>query len=145
VNRLFYKNTVEGAYASLFFAEYDDTSRRLRYVNCGHLCGLLLRGDDSIERLDSTTTLLGLFDEWDCSMQKCELAHGDTLTLYTDGITESVNSAGEQFEEERLIEALRRHRDLPAEASLEAILRAVQQFSSEDQYDDITLIVAKCL
>src|SRR5207248_5979412 len=56
VNRLFYENTIDSAYATLLFAEYDDKSRRLRYVNCGHLCGLLFRGGDGLERLDSTCT-----------------------------------------------------------------------------------------
>jgi catechol 2,3-dioxygenase-like lactoylglutathione lyase family enzyme len=67
VNQLFYDNTADNAYATLFFAEYDDQAQRLRYANCGHLSGLLLRGDNSLERLDSTSTVLGLFKEWDCS------------------------------------------------------------------------------
>src|SRR5437899_6854829 len=64
VNQLFYENTTDTAYATLFFAEYDDGLRRLRYANCGHLSALLLRGDDSVEQLDSTSTVLGLFKEW---------------------------------------------------------------------------------
>src|ERR1700721_1211004 len=61
VNRMFYENTVDSAYASLFFAVYDDQIQRLRYANCGHLSGILLRADDTCQRLDSTATLLGLF------------------------------------------------------------------------------------
>jgi len=60
VNALFYDNTADSAYASLFFAEYADQAERLRYVSCGHLPALLLRGDDVL-RLDSTCTVLGLF------------------------------------------------------------------------------------
>src|SRR6266850_6358415 len=67
VNQLFYENTSESAYATLFFAEYDDKLRRLRYANCGHLAALLFRRDGTIEKLDSTCTVLGLFKEWDCS------------------------------------------------------------------------------
>jgi serine phosphatase RsbU (regulator of sigma subunit) len=52
VNQLFYESTADSAYATLFFAEYDDRERRLRYANCGHLSGLLLRNDDTLERLD---------------------------------------------------------------------------------------------
>jgi serine phosphatase RsbU (regulator of sigma subunit) len=51
VNRLLYENTADGDYATLFFAEYDDDTRKLRYSNCGHPPALLLRGDDSLERL----------------------------------------------------------------------------------------------
>jgi serine phosphatase RsbU (regulator of sigma subunit) len=68
---------------------------------------------------------------------------GDTLVLYTDGVTESCNDAGEEFEEERLILALRRHRQLPSESMLSAIVSEVQQFSTGEQHDDLTLIVAK--
>ena len=67
VNQLFYDNTGDSSYATLFFAEYDDRAQRLRYVNCGHLAGLLLRGNESLERLESTSTVLGLFRDWDCS------------------------------------------------------------------------------
>ena len=143
VNRLFYDNTVESAYASLFYVEYDDTMRRLRYANCGHLSGLLVRRDGEVERLESTSTLLGLFKEWDCGVRERELAPGDVLALYTDGITEACNGQGEEFGEQCLIEALRQHRELPCEALLTAIVDEVQRFSSQEQHDDITAIVAK--
>jgi serine phosphatase RsbU (regulator of sigma subunit) len=144
VNRLFYDNTADSAYATLFFAEYDDKIRRLRYANCGHLCGLLLRNDHTLERLHSTCSVLGLFEEWDCSIGECRLFPGDTLALYTDGITESFNDTGEEFGEQRLVAALRRHRGLSPQDLLASILEDVRQFSPHEQYDDITLIVARC-
>jgi serine phosphatase RsbU (regulator of sigma subunit)/biotin operon repressor len=144
VNQLFYENTTDSAYATLFFAEYDDEVRRLRYANCGHLSALLLRSDNTVERLQSTCTVLGLFKEWDCSITETLLFSGDTLALYTDGITESSNNAEEEFGEQRLIEALRRHRQLSSQALLGSIVDEVKQFSPHEQDDDITLIVAKC-
>jgi serine phosphatase RsbU (regulator of sigma subunit)/catechol 2,3-dioxygenase-like lactoylglutathione lyase family enzyme len=144
VNRLFYENTTDSAYASLFFAEYDDDTCRLRYANCGHLSGLILRHDDSCVRLDSTGTLLGLFQDWDCPFAECELSPGDLLALYTDGVTEAYNEKGEEFGEERLFDALRRYRHEPATAAVEAIANQVRQFTPGDQHDDITLILAKC-
>ena len=144
VNQLFYENTVESAYATLFFAEYDGEAHSLRYVNCGHLPALLLRSDNSLERLRSTCTVLGLFKEWDCSIGACPLTPGDTLLLYTDGVTESFNGAGEEFGEERLMQALREHRDEPARALLQSIVEQVRRFSPREQHDDITLIAAKC-
>ncbi len=145
VNQLFYENTPDNAYASLFFAEFDGQTRRLRYANCGHLAALLLRSDDTLVRLDSTCTVLGLFQEWHCSIAECRLHSGDTLALYTDGITESFNSAEEEFGEQRLIEALRRHRALAPRDLLAAIVDEVRRFSPGEQYDDITLIIAKCI
>lgn len=144
VNRLFYDNTADSAYATLFFAEYDDKVRRLRYANCGHLCALLLRNDRTLERLDSTCSVLGLFKDWNCSIGECRLSPGDTLALYTDGITESFNGAGEEFGEQRLVAALRRHRGLSPQDLLASILDEVRRFSPHEQYDDLTLIVARC-
>ncbi len=144
VNQLFFENTADSAYATLFFAEYDDRAGRLRYANCGHLCALLLRGDNTLERLDSTATVLGLFKDWDCSISERRLFPGDTLALYTDGITEAFSPAEEEFGEHRLIAALRRHGDLPSQSLLASIVDEVRQFSPHEQHDDITLIVAKC-
>jgi serine phosphatase RsbU (regulator of sigma subunit)/catechol 2,3-dioxygenase-like lactoylglutathione lyase family enzyme len=144
VNQLFCDNTAEGSFATLFFAEYDDHLRRVRYASCGHLSALLLRSDNRLERLDSTCTVLGLFKDWDCSVVEERLFAGDTLALYTDGVTESFNDAGEEFGEERLVDALLRHRKLPPRDLLASIVGDVQQFSPNEQHDDITLIVAKC-
>src|SRR4029077_6597864 len=85
-------------------SEYNDVSRRLRYANCGHLPALLLRRDGSLERLNSTATVLGLFAQWDCALEECQLFPGDTLFLYTDGATESFNDSGEEFGDYRLTE-----------------------------------------
>ena len=144
VNRLFYENTHESAYATLFFAEFDGCMQRLRYANCGHLAPLLLRRDRTVERLDSTGTVVGLFKEWDCSIGECHLCPGDTLALYTDGVTESFNDADEEFGEERLIDALQRHRELPPQTVVASIVEELRQFSTQEQHDDITLIVARC-
>jgi serine phosphatase RsbU (regulator of sigma subunit) len=143
VNQLFYENTTDNAYATFFFAEYDDHTKRLRYANCGHLSALLLRSDGAIERLDSTCTVLGLFKEWDCSLGAVQLRPGDTLALYTDGVTESFNDAGEEFGEERLIEAIGRGPESSSQDLLAAIVDDVQRFSPDQQRDDITLIVAR--
>jgi serine phosphatase RsbU (regulator of sigma subunit) len=144
VNQLFYENTEDGAYATLFFAEYDDHDRRLRYGNCGHWPALLLRNDNTLERLYSTSTVLGLFKEWDSSIGELQLFPGDTLALYTDGISETLNGGGEEFGEQRLAEVLRQHVKLPSQALLTSVVDEVNRFGSHEQQDDITLIIAKC-
>jgi serine phosphatase RsbU (regulator of sigma subunit)/catechol 2,3-dioxygenase-like lactoylglutathione lyase family enzyme len=144
VNQLFCENTPDGGFATLFFAEYEEKTGRLRYVNCGHLCALLLHGDDSLERLDPTSTVLGIFKEWDCEMGETAIRSGDVLALYTDGITESFDHGMEEFGEERLVAALRRGREQTSQQLLEAIVGEVQRYSPHEQHDDITLIVAKC-
>jgi serine phosphatase RsbU (regulator of sigma subunit) len=144
VNRLFCENTPVGGFATLFFAEFEQETGRLRYVNCGHLCGLILRGNDAVERLDATGTVLGLFEDWDCEMGERRICSGDTLALYTDGITEAFNNAEEEFGEERLVAALRKHGACCSRELLEAIVDEVRGFSPREQRDDITMIVAKC-
>jgi serine phosphatase RsbU (regulator of sigma subunit) len=145
VNQLFYENTTDNAYATLFFAEYSDNERRLRYANCGHLAALLLRADGSVERLDSTGTVVGLFNEWDCSTGQCELKLGDTLALYTDGVTEAFNEVGEEFGEERLLATLLDRGQLSAVELSQSVVEEVRAFNVREQHDDITLIVAKCV
>src|SRR5260370_7551340 len=83
VNQLFCENTTDGAFATLFFAEYDDTLRVLRYANCGHLPALLLRADSSVEHLDSTATVLGIFKKWNSNPAASYLPPPPTLPLYT--------------------------------------------------------------
>jgi serine phosphatase RsbU (regulator of sigma subunit) len=145
VNRLFYENTIDSAYATLIFAEYCDTERRLRYINCGHQPAIVLRHDGRIEKLHSTSTVLGLYPHWHCAIQECKLAPGDTFVLYSDGVIEATAfDTGEEFGEDRLIAAIERYRDQPASALLASITGEVQQFCPTHQFDDVTLIVAKC-
>jgi serine phosphatase RsbU (regulator of sigma subunit)/biotin operon repressor len=144
VNQLFYENTAENAYATLIFAEYDDKAQMLRYANCGHLPALLLRHDGTMERLNSTCTVVWLFSDWKCETTETCLLPGDTLALYTDGVTEACNDQGDEFGEERLAETLHQNRHLCANGLLEAVVDEVQRFSPQEQQDDITLIVARC-
>jgi serine phosphatase RsbU (regulator of sigma subunit) len=144
MNRLFCENTPDGAYATFFFSEYDDQSQRLRYANCGHLCGLVIRGDDTVERLDSTATVLGLFREWGCAVAETSLYAGDTLALYTDGVTEAADGDGDEFGEQRLLDSLQLHSHLPSHLRVSAVLDAVRHHSPHEQQDDITLVIAKC-
>jgi serine phosphatase RsbU (regulator of sigma subunit) len=144
VNRLFCENTPDAAYATFLYAEYNDRSRRLRYANCGHLSGLLLRHDDRVERLDSTATVLGLFPLWDCEVAETTVRDGDTLALYTDGVTEAVDRTGEEFGEERLLDCLRRNRELPAQPLVAAVIDEVRRHSPHEQQDDITVVIAQC-
>ena len=144
VNKLFRENTTDTAYATLFFAEYDDRTQRLRYANCGHPAPILVRQNDELERLESTCTVLGLFKDWDCAVGERYLSPGDTLALYTDGLTEAFNPDGEEFGEERVIRVLRRCSNLSSQCLLTALIDDVRRFSPHEQHDDITLVVARC-
>jgi len=144
VNRLFFQNTTDSAYATVFFADYDDTSRCLRYSNCGHLAAILIRRNGDVERLHATATVLGLFEEWHSPTVECHLSPGDIFVLYTDGVTEAFNDSEEEFGENRLIAALGENSHLPPAEILSATINEIQRFSPHEQHDDITLIVARC-
>jgi serine phosphatase RsbU (regulator of sigma subunit) len=155
VNRLFYENIPPESYATLIFVDYNAAGSKLRYANCGHNPPLLLRkakGKDAqketmleVEWLAATSTVLGLFPEWECRVNEVDLAPGDTLVLYTDGVTEAMNSTEEEFGKSRLLDTVQRYCHLPAGALLQAIVGAVQQYSGGDQQDDITLVIARPL
>jgi sigma-B regulation protein RsbU (phosphoserine phosphatase) len=166
VNRLFYENSTDESYATMFFGVYDDASRTLRYANCGHVPPLLLHPDASLQRLNSTTTVLGLFPKWDCPIEEVQLQSGDLLVICTDGVTEAPDANGDEFGADRLADLLRHNSGLPVCELLASIQSAVQQFSSSQpspqlhaqfstqshpqfpaqaptQADDITLILAR--
>jgi serine phosphatase RsbU (regulator of sigma subunit) len=144
VNRLFYENTADNAYATLFYSEFDDETCRLRYANCGHLPALVLRKDGGVERLESTAPVVGLFSDWRCPTADAQLFSGDLFAIYTDGITEAFNDRDEEFGEQRLIDTLQRCRDRSPNDLVTAVFGEVRQFSPHEQRDDMTLIVARC-
>ena len=144
VNRLFYENTADNAYATLFYSEFDDRTCRLRYANCGHLPGLVVRRDGTVKRLPSTATVVGLFHELPCRTEEVQLSPGDLFTIYSDGITESENHREEEFGEERLLDVMARARDLSPSHIVSTVFDEVRRFSGGRQRDDVTLIVARC-
>ena len=143
VNQLFYENTPDDRYATLFFAVYDDHSRELEYANCGHNAPLLFRASGSLERLAPTSTVIGLFPEWKCVTQRVTLTPGDVLVIYTDGVTEANDAHGNEFGEARLVKTVEERLLSPPSEILTAIQQAVQSFSAGEQSDDLTLVVAR--
>jgi sigma-B regulation protein RsbU (phosphoserine phosphatase) len=142
VNRLLWKSTSAQHYATLFFGLYDDLSRRLTYVNCGHNPPVLLRANGSIERLKATATVIGLFEKWDCDSREIALAPGDLLAIFSDGVTEAMR-VEEEYGEERLLDVLLACRNRSAEQMVTAVFESVQEFSAGEQSDDLTLLIAR--
>lgn len=143
VNRHFFDSTAAERFATLFFGIYDDDTRRLRYVNCGHLPPLLLRASGELERLQPTATMLGAFRNWHCFENQVELRRGDTLVMYSDGVTEACDERGEEFGEDRLIARIRERQWEAAEAVAGAILETVLSFSGGAKTDDVTVVTAR--
>ena len=143
VHRLLFISTAPQHFVTLFFGHYDDASRRLRYVNCGHNPPLLLRQEGAVQWLHSTATVLGLLPDWESPMEEVRLAAGDTLVIYSDGVTEAMSDEGDMFGEERLVEAVRQHNHLPVPELLDALVNTVEVFSGCEQEDDLTFVVAR--
>jgi serine phosphatase RsbU (regulator of sigma subunit) len=144
VNKVFYDSTASNHYATLFFGVYEESCRRLRYANCGHLPPVLLRACGTVERLGVTAPVVGLFETpWSCGTGEARLGPGDTLVIFTDGVSDATSDSGEEFGEERLVDLLKQHAGSPAPAVLDAIVGAVRDHSADEQFDDLTLIVAR--
>jgi sigma-B regulation protein RsbU (phosphoserine phosphatase) len=139
VNKLFYASTAPEHFATLFYGHYDDRTRTLCYANCGHPPPVLLRANGTVERLASTATILGVFTNWASEERTVELGPGDTLILYSDGVTESGEESGEEFGEDGLLRVLGDGQSANAEMLVNRIVEAL----AGDQQDDVT-VVAVC-
>jgi phosphoserine phosphatase RsbU/P len=142
VNLMVWRSTAAQHFATLFFGVYDDSTRQLEYVNCGHNPPVWLHRDGGVERLAPTATVIGMFQEWECSARRICLRPGDLLAVFSDGITEAT-CGDEEFGEARLIEILTARSRVPANEIVSEVLRAVQEFSAGTQSDDLTLLVAR--
>jgi sigma-B regulation protein RsbU (phosphoserine phosphatase) len=139
VNNLFIESTAPDEYATLFYGVYDTRLRQLRYINCGHLAPFVMRSSGAIERLAPTTTVLGLFGGMALAEAFVDLNPGDTLLLFSDGITEAANLSGEEFGEDRLATLARGA--LPSIPN--RILDAVRVFSPGTPSDDRTVVALR--
>jgi phosphoserine phosphatase RsbU/P len=141
VNKLFYESTPTEHYATLFFGTYDDRTRRLRYANCGHLPPFLLRAGGTVERLTSTATVLGIFSNWTCDERTVDLRSGDTLVLFSDGVTEAGIETDQEFGEHGLLSVIQTLAGSSAEGLVAGIVGAVEG----EKQDDVTVVAVRVL
>lgn len=144
LNRHLYHSTPMEKYATLFLGVYDSHQRQLTYSNAGHLPPLVIGEDGGMRRLDRAGGLvIGLFDNITHQEASTNLRPGDIFLAYSDGVTEPENDFGE-FGEERLIEIVRENRRLPLAEISDAVLAAVQDWiGSQEQPDDVTVVLAR--
>ena len=142
VNRLLCRNMASGRFVTFCYARIDVAAGKLTYANAGHNPPLLVRANGAIDKLSPGGTVLGVFAESTYEQGDFALRPGDRLILYTDGMTESRNPAGEEFGEEGIAASAAQHRALGAEEMLAAMLKDIEGFNGGAYEDDATLIVA---
>jgi len=173
MNRLLYGSTDTSSYATFFYAQFDEHSRCLTYVNAGHNPPLLVRPMDearshrndsrgaadgqavaaspevdlaatSVARLMTGGPVIGLLENCVYEHETLEVQSGDVLVAYTDGVSEALNPEGEEFGEDRLAGVVTEWSHLSAEELSERIVETVQDWCRDaPQHDDMTLVVVK--
>jgi phosphoserine phosphatase RsbU/P len=132
-------------FTTAVLGEYDPSSSKLAYVNAGHNSPIIRRSDGSTERLESGGLPLGITAEATFVTSEVELHSGDILVLFTDGVVEAFNSAGQEFSDARWLSLVRNLPAVPAKESLELLMMSVETFVGQTrQSDDITCLVLRC-
>jgi phosphoserine phosphatase RsbU/P len=149
VNFLLFEASTSNRYATFFYAEYEPGSRTLRYVNAGHNPPVLLRKNAEgyqVLRLEAGGTVIGLLESFPFQQTNLTLQPGDMLVLYSDGVSEAMNPADEEWGETRMIETLERCQGLSAAQTIEYVMAGADTFASgAPQHDDMTLVVLRVL
>lgn len=144
LNLLVYEASPANRFATFFYGVYDPSAGALRYSSAGHNPSLLLRATGECHWLKTPGVGLGMTRRSRYEQAEIGLECGDTLVLYTDGVTEARNEQGEEFGEDRLLEVLRSAPTGEAQPVVDHVLEAVKNFAAgAPQHDDITLIVAR--
>jgi sigma-B regulation protein RsbU (phosphoserine phosphatase) len=147
VNRLVHESSPTTFFASLFYAEYQPSSRTLQYVNAGHNPPIIVRPRmESCElfHLRAEAVPVGMFADTQFAAGKFQLEKDDILVAYTDGVTEAANPSGELWGLESLERLLRSCSQKAPREIVERILAEVSDFANgESQRDDVTLVVVK--
>ena len=144
INELIVSNTTPEDYITFFAAIFDPRQRTLTYVNAGHNPPLLRRAGGLIEALDVGGLILGFMGEVNYEQATVALAPGDLLLLYTDGVSEAMNAAEEEFGETRLRAFMEQHNGHPPAEALTLLEREVLQFHGHAALeDDFTLLWAR--
>ena len=140
LNSLICRNIASDRFITFFYAQLDGVARQLRYTNAGHNAPIVAHKDGSHDRLREGGGVLGVFPVQAFDMGVYDLAAGDRVLLFTDGVTEACNPEGEEFGDARLLQLLEENRELSAEDLQRKILSVVAEFCRGHWHDDATLI-----
>ena len=130
-------------FATVFFGLLDPASGELLYINAGHEAGFAISGNTLKQRLEPTGPAVGMLPDMEFKLGQLKFARGDSLLLYTDGVTDALSPAEEQFAEQRLLQAATSPAP-SAQARIQNVMNALDQhISNREQYDDVTLLAVE--
>jgi phosphoserine phosphatase RsbU/P len=143
VNQQVHSSSLADRYATLFYGVFDGATRTLRYVNAGHNPPMVLRRNGSILWLEAGGAPVGMFPDSTYEEGAVQLSPGDLVIAYTDGVTEAVNPAGQEWGLEGLRKAAMESLGRSADDIVRAIFASVDEFSRECPIDDTTIVVLR--
>jgi phosphoserine phosphatase RsbU/P len=145
INRFYIHNIHFTTFVTIFLARFDPATLTLTYVNAGHNPpAVRRRANSSITWLKPTAPAIGLAEVFQARMETIGFSRGDSLLLYTDGVTEVLNFSNEEFGQERLAELVQQHADRSAPDLLQAVRQAVSVFGGDRPLvDDVTMVALK--
>jgi sigma-B regulation protein RsbU (phosphoserine phosphatase) len=141
LNRVLYSNIPLHKFITAFYGVVNIPEHTLSFTNAGHNPPLLVHANGECERLDDGGSVLGAFSEQRYAQGEIKLRSGDRLLMFTDGLSEAVDTTGEQFGEERLTELMRKHRHQTAEELKQILFNAAEQFCGHAFCDDAAVMV----
>jgi predicted permease len=144
MNHFVYRSTGPSSYATFFYAELCGETRRLRYVNAAQSPVYVVRKSGGVESLPSGGTVIGMFPQWEWTEAFVDLSAGDVLLVATDGVTDALSPAEEDYGEERLMALLPRISHLPVEEMSAELLAELRRWIEDaPQADDLTFVLMK--
>ncbi len=144
LNRFLCASTQDSKYVTLFYAEIDPVSRRLRYVNAGHIPPCLVRAGGEVERLRTGGPVIGMLDEAIYDEDEVQMGSGDLLAVVTDGVTEALSPEEEEFGDVGVCETLQ-GAEGSAEGALRLLVQAVETWTgpADGFGDDLTALIMR--
>lgn len=144
INRWTCRDASNNMFVTMIYAVYDPERRQLTYTNAGHCFPLLFKPSGEYRTLETGGCFLGIMDLMEYESETLEIEPGDTLVLYTDGLTDAHDEGNRVFGTERLVETIRANLDLSAEELRDELYEATLVFrATKEQFDDLTILVAK--
>lgn len=143
VNKIFNRDSLPSLFASMLYMQVEADSGSINYVNAGHLPLLVLRGEE-VEETGKGDAAIGIMKDSEFAERTVELNSGDTLIIYSDGVTEAMSEAGQFFGKQRLINTIKKYHDRPADRLGDAIKQQVEYFAgAAPKSDDLSLIILR--